>query len=111
MRSSPRLGLDLMWGAVRSAEYSEERPDIVGHVLGNLEGREVAALLEPAPVHDVRVVPFREDSDGLEVVGEHRDAGRRGVDECGLGRGGRGVVEVGPGHASGRVGEPGDAYL
>ncbi len=70
----------------------------------------MAALLEPAPVDDVRVVAFREDADRLEVVREHGDARRGRVDRRLL-VGRLGVLVVGPAHARGRVGEPADAHL
>src|SRR5215203_6829538 len=95
---------------IRSPKRAEEGTDVARDEGGDLEGGEVAALLEPAPVHDVGVVALGEDPDRLEVVGEDGDPGRRGVD-AGLGaRGIRSrVLEVAAAHARSGVREPVDA--
>ena len=58
----------------------EERSDVGGEDVGDLHGRVVAAAVEVAPVHDVRVVALGERLDRPEVVGEDRDPGARRAD-------------------------------
>src|SRR4029450_7185865 len=93
-----------------SSEPPEELAQVADQQVGSVRGGEVAAPIERRPVPDV-VRALGERPDRPEVVGEHRDAGRRVVRHLPIARSGARILVVLPGGGPGRRGRPEDGHV
>ncbi len=104
-RPASAAGDDRSLTGSASAQLGEEVAEVGQQQVRRVLRSEVAAPVVAAELHDVGVVPVGQLADGLEVLGEHRDAGWNG------GRLGRvirrvGVLVVAANRRSDRPGEP-----